>query len=165
VTGALGGSAGGLRLLAQASPGSGAAQRLIERHLRPQPRVGAGRAAVAAGLRCAIDISDGLLQDLGHICDTSGPGAVVRADELPIEDGLADTFGVDDALAMAATGGEDYELLLCGHGDAVEELRRRIDVPLTVIGELVADDERRVRLLDAAGAEIELPSAGWNHLA
>jgi thiamine-monophosphate kinase len=165
VTGALGGSAGGLRLQAQASPGPGAAPRLIERHLRPQPRLGAGRAAIADGLRCAIDISDGLLQDLGHICDASGLGAVVRADELPIEDGLADLVGADEALRMAATGGEDYELLLCGPAAALEDLRSQIDVPLSIIGELVEDSSHRVGLLDAAGAKIDLPSAGWDHLA
>jgi thiamine monophosphate kinase len=66
---------------------------------------------------------------------------------------------------MAATGGEDYELLLCGPAAALEDLRSQIDVPLSIIGELVEDAGHHARLLDAAGAEIELPSTGWDHLA
>jgi thiamine-monophosphate kinase len=163
VTGALGGAAGGLRAL-QGRAESQAAPGLIQRHLRPQPRLEAGRAALAAGLRCAIDISDGLLQDLGHVCQASGLGATVRRDAVPVDPALAGQFGEEEALACALGGGEDYELLVTGSGEQIDALARQIGVPLTVIGELASDAEHRVRLVDGAGREVTPPVAGWDHL-
>ena len=112
VTGHLGGAAGGLRALRQGEPDTEATRSLIKRHLRPQARLQAGRAALAAGVRCAIDVSDGLLQDLGHVCRASGLGAVVRRDKLPIDPALSHACDPEEALRYAAAGGEDYELLL-----------------------------------------------------
>ena len=162
-TGALGGAAGGLRLPRGGGGDSEVARRLVERQARPRPRVEAGRAAIAAGLRCAIDVSDGLLQDLGHICRASGLGAAVRSESLPIEPGLPETLGAGEALRLAATGGEDYELLLTGGRDQIEELTRRINAPLTAIGEMTPG-EPRARLVDASGSEIAFDEPGWDHL-
>jgi len=162
VTGSLGGAAGGLRLLREGKHADTGA--LIERHLRPQPRALAGPAALAAGVRCAIDVSDGLLQDLGQICKASRAGAVVWRDKLPVEPALAELFGADEALRMAATGGEDYELLFAGTSEQLDALRKQIDVPLTVIGETVIDPACEARLLDENGKAIDLPVAGWDHL-
>lgn len=161
VTGTLGGAAAGLRVLQGASI-DGDTSELLERHLRPRPRVRAGLAAVDAGVRCGMDVSDGLLQDLGHICDLSKTGAVVWADKLPIDDEVRAAF--DDAVALAAAGGEDYELLLIGTQQQIDVLRSRSDVPVTVIGEMVIAAEHRATLLDAGGKAIELPSGGWDHL-
>lgn len=160
VTGTLGDSAAGLRLLCEGAPGE---SPLVRAHLRPQPPLAAGQAAARTGIRCGMDISDGLLRDLGHICERSGLGAVLRADALPLSEALRAVFP-DDALALAATGGEDYQLLLVGEAAALEQLRAGIDVPLTVVGQTVADGSRRVRLLDGEGREVVLPSAGWEHL-
>lgn len=163
VTGALGGAAGGLKAL-QGHAESQAAQGLIRRHLRPQARLEAGRAALAAGLRCAIDISDGLLQDLGHVCQASGLRATVRRDAVPVDAALAGLFGEEEAIACALRGGEDYELLFTGSRERIDALARQIDVPLTVIGEMARDAERRIRLVDEAGREVTPPAAGWDHL-
>ena len=165
VTGHLGGSAGGLRALRQGEPDTEASRSLIERHLRPQARLQAGRAALAAGVRCAIDVSDGLLQDLGHVCQASGLGAVVRGDKLPIDPALGHARDLGQALRYAAAGGEDYELLLIGGQEQLEAAGRQADVPITVIGEIVVDAEQKVKLLDESGREIALPSAGWDHLS
>jgi thiamine-monophosphate kinase len=164
VTGALGGAAGGLRALQDAKQPEGAAAPLIKRHLRPQPRLKAGQAALAAGVRCAIDVSDGLLQDLGHVCRASKLGAVVWRDKLPVDPALLGAFPPDEALAMAATGGEDYELVLVGAQEAIEAAGKESDVPLTVIGEMVIDGKHEPKLLDEAGREVALPSRGWDHL-
>lgn len=164
VTGYLGDSAGGLRLLMEGGPADEAAQHLRRAHLRPQPRVDVGRAAIELGIRCAIDVSDGLAQDLGHVCEASGLGAVVRAGDLPVSDALARTFP-DDATALAATGGEDYELVLVGPLQALEQVRRRVEVPLTVIGEMADDAEKRVRFVDDAGREVTFDRAGWDHFS
>jgi thiamine-monophosphate kinase len=165
ISGHLGDSAGGLRLLAgdaQCPPQTAA--HLHRAHLRPDPPVELGRAAVAAGLRCAIDVSDGLAQDLGHICEMSGLGAIVHADRLPISEHLLRAFP-EEAAALAAAGGEDYELLLTGPASTLEELRRLASVPLTVIGEMVAEGPQRPRFLNSRGQEFALPEAGWDHFA
>ena len=160
VSGSLGGAAAGLHALQQGCAGM---EALIQRHLRPLARLQSGRTAREAGVRCAIDVSDGLLQDLGQICRASGVGATVRRDALPIDPALAAAFEAEEALRYAVAGGEDYELLLAGGRDAIEAAARSSDVPLTIIGEIVADPERRVTLLDASGRELAIPE-GWDHL-
>ena len=163
VGGHLGDSAAGLRLLTSSvdCPPE-AAEHLRRAHLRPDPPLELGRAAVAAGLRCAIDISDGLAQDLGHVCELSGLGAVVHADRLPFSDHLRRAFP-EEATALAATGGEDYELLLTGPAATLEELQGRVKTPLTVIGEMVAEEPHRPRFLDSRGHEMALAETGWDH--
>ncbi len=164
VTGSLGGAAAGLRLLREGKDNSEAARRLIQRQLRPRPRVEAGLAALAAGIRCAIDVSDGLLQDLGHVCEASHLGAVVWRDKLPVDPALAELFEPDEALQCAAAGGEDYELLLVGSQQQIDEVRRRAGLPLSVIGEMVIEPRGEPKLLDESGQEVALPQTGWNHL-
>ena len=162
VTGVLGGSAGGLRALVDGAPAIDATRRLVARHMRPQPRIDAGRAAVAAGIVCGIDISDGLAQDLGHICEASGVAADLRLDRIPLDADLAPIWP-DDAVTMAAAGGEDYELLLVGAEDAIARASTALATALTVVGRIV-EGAPRVRLLDAGSAEVTLASSGWDHL-
>jgi thiamine-monophosphate kinase len=164
VTGSLGGSAGGLRVLRDGVEESETSRALIARHRRPQARVEAGRVAVAAGVRCAIDVSDGLLQDIGHVCQASRLGAVVWSDKLPLDSALASVFERDEAIRFAAAGGEDYELVLTGAQEQLDAVAARIDVPLTVVGEMVIQEAHRASLLDESAREIELPAAGWEHL-
>ncbi len=164
VTGWLGGAAGGLRLLREGKDGPEAARQLIERHLRPKPLPEAGRAALAAGLRCAIDVSDGLLQDLGQICRASRLGAVVWRDKLPLDPALAELFEPDEALQCAAAGGEDYELLVVGGAQPIEEMRGQVALPVSVIGEMVIEPRGEPKLLDESGQELALPATGWDHL-
>ena len=156
VTGTLGDSAAGLRRLKDGAP---ADDPLVRAHLRPRPPLAAARRAAALGVPCAIDVSDGLLQDIGHVCEMSGLGAVVRAEALPLSGELRDAYP-EEALALACTGGEDYELVFVAPGETLEALRLEV----TMIGEMVEDGERRARLVDASGVEIRLPAAGWDHL-
>jgi thiamine-monophosphate kinase len=165
VTGSLGGSAAGLRVFLRGNVESEEEQELIERHQRPDARVEAGTAALGLGIRCGIDISDGLLRDLGHVCKASNVGANIQSEQLPIDAALQKAFEPGQVLALAAGGGEDYELLLVGEEAILEELEGSIDVALTIIGEITADDTHHVRLLTASGQGIELPSEGWDHLA
>jgi thiamine-monophosphate kinase len=155
VTGTLGASAAGLRRLGEGAPPD---DPLVRAHLRPRPPLALARQAAAAGVPCAIDISDGLLQDLGHVCEMSGLGAVVRAEAVPLSDELRSAYP-DDALALACAGGEDYELLLVAPEETL-----RAQPGLTVIGEMVESDEQRARLVDGSGNEMRLPAAGWDHL-
>jgi thiamine-monophosphate kinase len=130
--------------------------------MRPQPRIDAGHASVTAGVRCGIDISDGLVRDLGHICDASGVGAEVELERVPIDAALIDAYPGDAAM-MAATGGEDYELVLIGDEAAIERASRALGGSLTVIGRVV--EGARVRVLDAHGGDVTFGATGWDHLA
>jgi len=160
VSGTSGDSAGGLRALRQ---GLGSDERLLSAHLRPQPPLALGREAAAAGVRCAIDVSDGLLQDIGHLCEASGVGALVRADDVPVSDALRSAYP-QEALQLACTGGEDYQLVLTGPPELLRRAESVSGVPLSFVGEIVEDAGRGVRLLDASGGEIDFGTAGWDHL-
>jgi thiamine-monophosphate kinase len=166
VTGALGGSAGGLLVLTGGADAEGEArERLVDAHMRPQARLDVGRAALAAGVRCAIDLSDGLLQDLGHVCEAGGLGASVWAEKVPVSPWLYQVVPSEEALRLAVSGGEDYELLFIGSEEQVESVRRQVALPVTVVGEMVVDPQRRVQLLDEAGRSMELAAMGWDHFA
>jgi thiamine-monophosphate kinase len=164
VTGHLGDSAGGLRILLEESAGSAeAADHLKRAHLHHRPPLAVGQMAAQEGVRAAIDVSDGLLQDLGHVCQASGLGAIVHAEKIPISPALRQAFP-EEALALACGGGEDYQLLLAAPTEAIERVRAKADVPIAVIGEMVADGQHRVRLLGEDGRELAPPEAGWDHL-
>ncbi len=163
VTGHLGAAAGGVRLLLGSTAPQDAAEPLLKAQERPEPRVDAGRAALDAGVCCAIDVSDGLVQDLGHICERSRCGAVLWAEKVPVAVELVAAFP-DDALELALSGGEDYELLFTGTPAQVEAVRRAVDVPVTVVGELV-EGPPRVRVEGPGGRELHVGAGGWDHFA
>jgi thiamine-monophosphate kinase len=159
VTGTLGDSAAGLRRLRDGAP---ADEPLARRHLWPRPPLAAGRAAASSGVACGIDVSDGLLQDVGHVCEQSGVGAVIRGADIPLSEELRAAYP-DDALRLACTGGEDYELVLIADREILDALLPMIGfVQLAVIGEIVDDRDHRVRLLDGAGKEISFERSGWD---
>jgi len=159
VTGTLGDAGAGLRRLQEGAP---ADEPLARRHLWPRPPLAAAGMAAKTGVACAIDVSDGLLQDIGHVCQRSGVGAVIRAADIPLSSELRAAYP-DDALRLACTGGEDYELALIAARHLVEALTPMIGlVQLTVIGEIVDDPENRARLLDGADNEITFERGGWD---
>jgi thiamine-monophosphate kinase len=159
VSGTLGDAALGLAVLQGAlEVAEPLRARLIERYRLPRPRLALGR-ALRGLAHAAIDISDGLLADLGHIVEVSGLGAEVRADLLPMASPALP--GAQDA---ALAGGDDYELLFTAPPSqqaAIEELAERLDLRLTRIGEMKAAPG--IRVLDATGAEIHPTRAGWQH--
>jgi len=143
---------------------------LVAAHRRPTPRVGAGRALVKAGVRCAIDVSDGLLADVGHICERSGVDAEIDATRVPVHAAAMARYP-EDALELALTGGEDYELVCAGPAAAIDrarELLRAVGAPeLTVIGKMLpaGGQPPRVRVRGAAGETIWLDQPGYQHFA
>jgi thiamine-monophosphate kinase len=158
VTGTLGDAALAVRaLVAGGAPPRSALQRL----LAPTPRLRAGRVLVERGLVSAmIDVSDGLLQDLGHICGASGVGAAVDAGALPLSRAYRRVAGADSSLALS--GGEDYELLCTvpeRHVSRLEHSRRQLDCPITCIGEITAGGGIRVAGTPAAG----IRPPGYDH--
>ena len=111
VSGTLGAGAAGLACLVGDSSPTPDARALIERFSYPEPRVDLGLALAGLAHAC-IDISDGLVADLGHICRQSGLGAVIELDSLPLpESGLA-VFSRERCRELALYGGDDYELCI-----------------------------------------------------
>jgi thiamine-monophosphate kinase len=154
VTGSIGGSWGGLRLLRAGRGGD--APGLVERHLRPRARVDEGRRLADAGATAMIDVSDGFAIDLTRLMSASGTGCVIGPDALPLDPGL-DVLGLgrDDLLRGAILGGEDFELLATLPPDAVAPRG------VTVIGEVT--EGRALRLGDDDLEELGR-SEGWDHL-
>jgi thiamine-monophosphate kinase len=163
VTGYLGSAAAGLEMLTEKLRfDSEATTYLKDAFLRPVPRLAEGRRLAEKGVAAAIDISDGLLADLRHICRASQVGARVEINSIPIHDTVKENFG-ERAPALALSGGEDYELLFTAGADIIDKTRQEAPVPVTVIGEITAEKRGEVSLYDASGHPVSIEGAGWEH--
>ncbi|MGH7047519.1 MAG: thiamine-phosphate kinase [Stellaceae bacterium] len=166
VSGTIGDAYLGLGLLRGADPELPSEHRaaLIGRFRVPEPRVALGP-ALRGIARAMIDVSDGLLADLGHICETSGCAATVTLDALPCSAAAQGVLAQDGARRAAlATGGDDYELLFTASaaaGDRIAELSATLGLPITAIGRIEAG--AGVRLVDAPGHEVAIESHGYRH--
>jgi thiamine-monophosphate kinase len=164
VTGTLGDAALGWRILAGKLKAGGngregrAREFLVGRFLRPSARLYAGqRLAAMRPAPAAIDVSDGLMQDLGHILERSGVGAEIDASRIPLSPAYRALIGVN--LEHALTGGEDYELIFCAQpGHSESALSRRLRVAVRRIGTIVRG--RRMKLIGAGQPLL----AGWDQL-
>ena len=163
VTGPLGSSAGGLKAQLEGLVlDDDVKNRLSDAHNRPAPRIREGQTLVREGTLTAMDISDGLIDDLSKLAAASGVGAVVCASQVPVDGCLKRAFP-DDHLQLALNGGEDYELLFAGSEDVVTRALAALAPSASVIGRLVADHPGRVRVLDDNGEDIEIARRGWDH--
>ncbi|MDA0366835.1 MAG: thiamine-phosphate kinase [Proteobacteria bacterium] len=165
VSGTIGDAAAGLRLLTapnELNPSHAAT--LIDRYRLPRPRTTLGPALVGLAT-AAIDVSDGLIADLNHICQTSGVSALVGADLVPLSPAIE--AAIADGLLTkldAFGGGDDYEILFCAPREARDVLNRlaaRLALPLTAIGEIGPGSG--VQVLDHAGATIRIDHPGHTH--
>jgi thiamine-monophosphate kinase len=169
LTGEIGGAAAGLLLLEQprlaASLPEQVAADLRRRQLDPAPRLAAGRILAAAGARALIDLSDGLGGDAGHLATSSGVGLRIEAAALPLAAGLVEVAVAAgrDPLELAASGGEDYELLAALPRERLDAAAAEIgggETKLTEVGEVLAGEGVEIRL---PGGAILAPS-GFDQL-
>ena len=170
VTGSLGCSAGGLRMMQDGlSFDARTLAHLANAHNRPVPRVPQGMLLARRGVVAAIDVSDGLVDDLGKLCRASNLSATVKANDVPVDAALKAAFP-DDWLRLATYGGEDYELLFTARGSIMSRIPRLMQTPVTVIGEISEINEIKggptgVSVLDEAGATMTVGAGGWDHFA
>jgi thiamine-monophosphate kinase len=166
VSGTIGDAFLGLHVLRGAYPELAPKHRdyLIDRFRIPRPRIELG--TLLPGIAHAmIDVSDGLLADLGHVCETSQAAAVVELTSLPLSVAAQVIVDSDRSICpQLAAAGDDYELLFAASADAAEAvaaLSSRLGIPITPIGRI--EPGTGVRLVDANGRGIELDHAGYRH--
>ena len=138
-------------------------QQLCNKFLSPEPRLDVGQ-QLRGIASAAIDISDGLLADLGHICERSGVGANVQLGKLPELPWLSGQVSPEQQRQWVLSGGDDYELCFTAAADDLSQLERisgELSVPFTAIGEIVAED--KVVCLDQHGQPVAVATQGYQH--
>lgn len=167
VVGALG---AGAAALAAATAGREAEPAHLAAHRRPRPLLAAGRVLAEAGATALIDVSDGLGQDLAHVCRASGVRARVDWASLPVADGvvaLAEALG-SDPVALVCGGGEDYALVAAMPAGVAEAAAAAASaaqgVPSAVVGEILAASEGAPLVaLEGCGPVRDIAGLGWDH--
>jgi thiamine-monophosphate kinase len=165
VTNYLGASAAGLEMLSKHLKFKPKLfTQLRQAHVKPYPRIAEGQLLVEKGVKCGMDISDGLVGDLTHICQESKVGAQINVDLVPISPAVEVCFG-ERALELALTGGEDYELLFTASPRVINRVKKAIQCPITVVGEITAEKIGKVTLIDSQGKLFNLKKTGWDHFS
>jgi thiamine-monophosphate kinase len=162
VTGTLGDAAAAL---VQLRAGGAADAALRARLDRPTPRIDMARGLCGIA-HAGIDLSDGLLADLGHVCTASNVGAMVELEALPASPMLAARFNAEARQVLQASGGDDYELCFTAEPtqrDAIARLAREHDIAITRVGRIVAGSG--VICMDADGQPWHAPRSGYVHFA
>lgn len=165
VTGEIGGAAAALRIV-EGEVTVTDPEALLERQYLPPSRIAAGQALASGGATAMIDLSDGLGADANRIGDASGVAMRIDASKIPIQEGALEVLGSggdpEDAVTLAASGGEDYELLASIPHSRIESVAEALgpSCRLTEIG--VVEEGNGVRLFSSDGRE--LPIGGFDHL-
>ena len=166
VSGTIGDAMLGLQALRGSHKSMPAEQRatLIRRFQLPEPRVELGPRLVGIA-RAMLDVSDGLVADLGHICEASQTGATIGLPQVPLSRAAQQLGAADPALpARLVTAGDDYELLFTAPSDSADRIRQlsqELRLPLTAIGTI--EKGAGVRLVDGEGKEVPLTNTGYRH--
>jgi thiamine-monophosphate kinase len=159
VTGTLGDAAQGLALSRKGE----ADGYLVSRYQSPVARIAAGR-QLRGLANSLIDISDGLVAEIGHLAETDSLGAEIAARELPLSKELVKSAGEDTAISMALFSGDDYELCFTADpadSGEIKAVSDSIDVPMTRIG--VVTDGGEIVIRDSKGEPMDFGNAGYEH--
>ena len=168
VSGCIGDAALGLALVTGRLAGlDPAAARYFRRRLcRPEPRLELGLRLVGVA-SAALDVSDGLVADLGHLCAASGVGAVVRLETVPLSAPAKSLVTKDkELLPNLIVGGDDYELVFTAApavAQTVARLERELELPLTKVGQVV--EGHGLQVVDSTGGAVHLARPGYTHFA
>jgi thiamine-monophosphate kinase len=171
VTGTIGDAALGLEVLRGTLPNldANAASALVDRYRLPRPRVTLGPRLIGLA-SAAIDVSDGLLADLRHICEVSDLAAVIEECRVPLSRAAQAALSISpERIATVLAGGDDYEILFTAAPTAageLTELSRRLDVPITAIGRMESPsggNRNQIRVLDESGLPRAFARGGWTH--
>jgi len=161
VTGELGAAAAGLEMLKLKLKFDPQATACFKQaFLHPYPRIAEGQLLAEQGVKTAIDISDGLIADLGQICKASQVGARIEVDRVPVEPMVKAQFG-EKSVELALSGGEDYELLFAAGAEVIDKVKRAAPCPITTIGEIVVG--KGVTVVDRQGNPSNVVKRGWEH--
>jgi thiamine-monophosphate kinase len=164
VTGQLGDAALGLAVLQGEVPEAGMESCIAALH-RPQPRIELG-IVLRGSVHAAIDISDGLLADLGHILQRSRRGAEIRINDIPRSANVSSVMRKPLGMHCLLAGGDDYELCFTApvrHDDLIVGLRESMNIPITRIGKITSGNT--LQLLDGYGKPLAFPEKGYDHFA
>lgn len=168
VSGTIGDAGLGLAVLTNAlRVGASAKAFLVERYTAPTPRVALG-GALGGAASAAIDVSDGLIADAGHLAQESGVAIEIQAERIPLSDAARSWLDREEqrsgALAVLATSGDDYEILFTAPASrrrSIEMAAQLTKTPVSRIG--AAAKGSGVRLVDAHGAAIGISRGGFDH--
>lgn len=164
ITGYTGMSAAGLQIMKEGQKFNPDTDTVfMKAHLQPLPRVEEGQILKELGVKAAIDISDGLIADLSHICVASGVEAVIRQDFIPVHPLLKSCFPENVYNSFILNGGEDYELLFTAPETIIEHVKKRISCPVTVIGKITDGTPGQVSIGDGSREAIIQQPSGWDH--
>jgi thiamine-monophosphate kinase len=171
VTGTIGDAALSLRVLRgqMANLDTNAADFLLDRYRLPRPRVRLGPRLIGIA-NAAVDVSDGLLADLGHLCEASELAAVIEAPQVPLSTAARAVLTAHSGhITTILTGGDDYEILFTAPPEAVNELAelsRAFDVPITAVGRMRAPsigEHSQITVLDESLEPLVFDRSGWTH--
>ena len=163
VSGYIGDSFLGLQILNEklSSLPSQEAEYLIDRYYLPQPRLSLGQKLVGIA-SSAIDISDGLVSEINHICKSSEVGIEIKLEDVPISN-AAKITSIDKIKLI--TGGDDYELLFtcdAKHKNDIEQIAKSCSIPLSLIGR-VTSEPNECRILGARDGKLDVTKTGFEH--
>jgi thiamine-monophosphate kinase len=172
VTGSLGQAASGLQLLTSYVKKKEILKQftdLISKQLTPTARLKEALTIAKTKLATSmIDISDGLAQDIGHICNSSSVGVKIYEDKLPISSGVKKVAAMisKSPLELALSGGDDYELCFTVPNKSVKKIiatiERETKIPVSIVGEILPKESGQLLVLKK-GETIPLPNSGWDH--
>ena len=163
VTGYLGTSAAGMEMLQRKINLDVESTKVLRQaHLEPVPRIKEGQILAQQGVKTAIDISDGLIADLDHICEASKVNARIRWEQVPVHSVVKAKFPEYKQLVLC--GGEDYELLFAANKNVIDSVTQAVDCRVTIIGEMTEEIlPGRVTVVDNKGDAIPYERKGWQH--